>query len=246
MNRIEFIKLLQDFTGHVITDMSGFYVKLSSISNSDITRANAAEILHVFMRDELTIPDMVDTEDALYTKDLYDCNKCVGHIIQVIGRKLMNTANDLFGGRSLLTTEDAVYAAKKLRELSNQIYKSANNESADMAVSYADYCKLKDSRDDIVTVDVRNARAYEAAHLENAVNYPLSEIAKLEGISGDECFENEIINFENEIMKEFDKAKPICFYCTCGSEAEIAANIFMRIGFEKVCFLRADINDILD
>ena len=89
------------------------YVLSNIPSNEELTRNQAAKILHTYMRDVLGIPDITD-ENVLHIatelRDLYDCRTCAADIMQVYVRGIMNpgyvikeTGLKMFGGRERLT-----------------------------------------------------------------------------------------------------------------------------------------------
>ena len=89
------------------------YVLSNIPSNEELTRNQAAKILHIFIRDVLGLPDITD-ENVLHKatelSDLYDCRTCAADIMQVYVRGIMNpgyvikeTGLKMFGGRERLT-----------------------------------------------------------------------------------------------------------------------------------------------
>ena len=89
------------------------YVLSNIPSNEELTRNQAAKILHIFIRDVLGLPDITD-ENVLQKEtelsDLYDCRTCAADIMQVYVRGIMNpgyvikeTGLKMFGGRERLT-----------------------------------------------------------------------------------------------------------------------------------------------
>lgn len=84
----------------------------------DITRKQAAIIIHEYLRCVLHEDDDRETSLAKELKDLYDCRICVKHIEQVYVKGIMEAMIDLgksketglpiiFGGNELLTDEEA-------------------------------------------------------------------------------------------------------------------------------------------
>ena len=92
------------------------YVLSNIAANEEITRNQAAKILHTFIRDVLRIPDISDEnvlQKATELKDLYDCRTCVSDIVQVYVRGIMDagyvikeTGMKMFGGRELLAESE--------------------------------------------------------------------------------------------------------------------------------------------
>lgn len=68
-----------------------------------LTRLDAAIMLHKYMLEVAGIPDLEDISGAAVLKDLYDCRKCVNHIAQVYLRGIMKPVSfTLPGGSSIL------------------------------------------------------------------------------------------------------------------------------------------------
>lgn len=101
---------------------------LSDISNEvDITRKQAAIIIHEFMRKVLLEEDESDVSAARELKDLYDCRVCVKHIEQMYVKGIMTPMIDreqaadtglpvLFGGNELLSDDEAEAIVKRLSD----------------------------------------------------------------------------------------------------------------------------------
>ena len=89
------------------------YVLSNIPSNEELTRNQAAKILHIFIRDVLGLPDITDENvfhKATELSDIYDCRTCAADIMQVYVRGIMNpgyvikeTGLKMFGGRERLT-----------------------------------------------------------------------------------------------------------------------------------------------
>ena len=89
------------------------YVLSNIRSNEELTRNQAAKILHIFIRDVLGLPDITDEnvlQKATELSDIYDCRTCAADIMQVYVRGIMNpgyvikeTGLKMFGGRERLT-----------------------------------------------------------------------------------------------------------------------------------------------
>ena len=89
------------------------YVLSNIPSNEELTRNQAAKILHIFIRDVLGLTDITDEnvlQKATELSDIYDCRTCAADIMQVYVRGIMNpgyvikeTGLKMFGGRERLT-----------------------------------------------------------------------------------------------------------------------------------------------
>ena len=92
------------------------YVLSNIAANEEITRNQAAKILHAFIRDVMGMPDITDEsvlQKATELKDLYDCRTCVSDIVQMYVRGIMDagyvikeTGMKMFGGRELLAESE--------------------------------------------------------------------------------------------------------------------------------------------
>ena len=67
-------------------------IDLHAVEHADdpITRRDAARILHIFLRDVLSVPDLKDISAAGVLRDLYDCRVCANDIAQVFCRGIMS------------------------------------------------------------------------------------------------------------------------------------------------------------
>ena len=106
------------------------YVLSNIPSNEELTRNQAAKILHTYIRDVLKIPDITD-ENVLHKatelRDLYDCRICAADIMQVYLRGMMDagyvikeTGMKMFGGSEKLTEIE-------LDKIRQQSYTNSNN-----------------------------------------------------------------------------------------------------------------------
>lgn len=75
--------------------------------------------------------------------------------------------------------------------------------------------KEKLLKDEIVLIDVREKYEWDEGYIEGAINIPLGEI-------------------DNERVKEIPKNKNVYLYCRSGGRAEIANQLFQKMGFLNV------------
>ena len=98
----------------------------------DITKKQAAIIIHEYLKRVLKEEDEKDTKKALELKDLYDCRICVKHIEQVYLKGIMDPIIDeasaikddlpiLFGGNEILNDEDAYKAIDRVFNLNRRL-----------------------------------------------------------------------------------------------------------------------------
>ena len=91
----------------------------------EVTRGDAARILHLFVKNVLGIKDIEDITPAEVLRDLYDCRVCVNHIAQVYLRGLMQGVKipevgkdfEIFDSKGLLSRQEATEIADKVRQL---------------------------------------------------------------------------------------------------------------------------------
>ncbi len=98
----------------------------------DITRKQAAIIIHNYLKKVLNEKDVADTTMAKELKDLYDCRVCVAHIEQVYCKGIMSALIDkvkakesglpiMFGGNALLTDDESDEIAVRVKNKSKRI-----------------------------------------------------------------------------------------------------------------------------
>lgn len=98
-------------------------------------------------------------------------------------------------------------------------------ERADISVDEA-YEMLQKNRDGIILVDTRTEQIYASEHIPGAINIPLSV---------------NTTPFELEIEK-LDNSKIIIVYCQAGRASQVAADLLVQHGFERVYTLEGGIN----
>ena len=103
------------------------YVLSNIPANEELTRNQAAKILHTYMRDVLGILDITD-ENVLHKatelRDLYDCRICAADIMQVYLHGMMDagyvineTGMKMFGGGERFTTIEFDMVKERLMAL---------------------------------------------------------------------------------------------------------------------------------
>ncbi|MCR5119956.1 MAG: hypothetical protein K6B44_10130 [Lachnospiraceae bacterium] len=123
--------LYQALTGEAVSDATDRAFGRGWIEAHDrkeaeenISRLDAARIVHLFLLKETEIPDLKDISGAAVLRDLYDCRVCVNHIAQVYLRGLIAAAEIegiskekflIFDGKASLTDEDAVRIYERIR-----------------------------------------------------------------------------------------------------------------------------------
>ena len=103
------------------------YVLSNIAANEEITRNQAAKILHAFIRDVMGMPDITDEsvlQKATELKDLYDCRTCVSDIVQMYVRGIMDvgyvikeTGMKMFGGVETFAASGLDEICQRLKEM---------------------------------------------------------------------------------------------------------------------------------
>ena len=120
------------------------YVLSNIPSNEELTRNQAAKILHIFIRDVLGLPDITDEnvlQKASELRDLYDCRTCVADIMQVYVHGVMDaryvieeTGMKMFGGGERIADFELTELTYRLKLMQNKCFvykikKSTTNAS---------------------------------------------------------------------------------------------------------------------
>lgn len=98
----------------------------------DITKKQAAIIVHEYMRKILNEDDTVDVSEARKLKDLFDCRVCVQHIEQMYCKGIFRPMIDeyvsresgipvMFGGNELLKDSEADEIVEKVYDIGKRI-----------------------------------------------------------------------------------------------------------------------------
>lgn len=99
-------------------DVNGSFLLADIPQKVDITRKQAAIIIHGYIKKIMEEPDETETFAATVLKDLYDCRVCVKHIEQVYVKGIMEPLIGkeasgrmglpvIFGGNELLSDDEA-------------------------------------------------------------------------------------------------------------------------------------------
>ena len=91
----------------------------SEHSELTLSRKDAARILHMYMKNVLSIRDIEDITPASVLKDLYDCRVCVNHIAQVYLRGIMNGHE--YSNGLLLFDSDSEISEEEVKEAISKI-----------------------------------------------------------------------------------------------------------------------------
>ena len=81
----------------------------------ELTRLDAAILVHIFLREVTGLDDLEDISGAAVLKDLYDCRHCVNHIAQVYLRGIMDAVTyPMPGGEEILVFDGRGYVDRAL------------------------------------------------------------------------------------------------------------------------------------
>ena len=193
--------------------------------NSILNRKTAARITHQFLRIELKEADANDTSSALKLQDLYDCNRCVGHVMQIYVKGIMEgyvdyAGNYVFGMEEGISINEAqeiierVFHTGKRKVLSSD---SGEIQERKMITKEEAFSYFQSDRHTML-IDVRTNAEFQKNHLEGARNIPMAILLK------------------NPYAVSERRDYRILLYCEEGYQSEIAANCLMDAGYEKVMY----------
>ena len=123
-------KLNSSCKGDIDTDIQ-LHILSDIPKEVDITKKQAALIVHEFIKKVLNEPDEKDVAAARILRDLFDCRVCTQHIEQVFCKGIMCPMVDLktskssgipimFGGNTLLDEEEADSIVKRVFNISQR------------------------------------------------------------------------------------------------------------------------------
>jgi len=232
----QFVCEIMKYYGVQTEDVITYGYNAGWLDDQDVTgrallleRRNAARIVHQFMLMELKEPDMAKVDAAAKLQDLYECRSCVGHVMQVYSKGIMeghtdNAGRFIFGMREQVSVKECCEVVERLfnveRRLSQitDIITEVEVITEEQALQY-----LKEDKKALL-IDVRMADEFEGRYMEGAANIPLAYILK-----------NPYVVGERRDVR-------ILLYCEEGYQSEIAARCLSEAGYEKVCcFARKEI-----
>ncbi|MBQ6696536.1 MAG: rhodanese-like domain-containing protein [Lachnospiraceae bacterium] len=232
----QFVCEIMKYYGVQTEDVITYGYNAGWLDDQDVTgrallleRRNAARIVHQFMLMELKEPDMAKVDAAAKLQDLYECRSCVGHVMQIYSKGIMeghtdNAGRFVFGMREQVSVKECCEVVERLfnieRRLSQitDIITEVEVITEEQALQY-----LKEDKK-VLLIDVRMADEFEGRHIEGAANIPLAYILK-----------NPYVVGERRDVR-------ILLYCEEGYQSEIAARCLSEAGYEKVyCFASKEI-----
>lgn len=193
--------------------------------NSQLDRKTAARILHQFLRIEMKEAEEENTDAALKLQDLYDCRRCVGHVMQIYVKGIMDGCTDqtgrcIFGMEQVISVEETQEIIQRLlhakrRELRIQ---EAEKMQSGERITAAEALQYLKSDKHAKLIDVRPEYEFQENHLDGSQSIPLSAILK------------------NPYVVSNRRDQMILLYCEQGYKSEIAANCLIDAGYETVLY----------
>lgn len=186
-----------------------------------LERRNEARIVHQFMLLELKEPDMAEVGAATKLQDLYECRSCVGHVIQVYSKGIMeghtdNAGRFIFGMRKRVSVAECGEVIERLFNVEKRMPQTSEITVEAEVITEEQALQYLEEDGSVLLIDVRTADDFEEKHMDGAVNIPLVYILK-----------NPYIVSERRDVR-------ILLYCEEGYQSGIAARCLGEAGYEKV------------
>lgn len=193
--------------------------------NALLDRKTAARILHQFMRIEMHEADEENTDSALKLQDLYDCRRCVGHVMQVYVKGIMDGHIDpagrcIFGMKEGIPADEVQEIVRRLFQVNLREARIQETKTIRRGERITDEEALQYLQVDkhAKLIDVRPEYEFLENHLDGSQSIPLSAILK------------------NPYIVSDRRDHLILLYCEQGYKSEIAANCLVDAGYERVCY----------
>lgn len=193
--------------------------------NALLDRKTAARILHQFMRIEMQEVDEENTDAALKLQDLYDCRRCVGHVMQVYAKGIMDGHVDqagrcIFGMQEVIPADEVQEILRRLfqvelREARMQETKTIRRGER---IAMTEALQYLQADKHAKLIDVRPEYEFLEKHLNGSQSIPLPVILK------------------NPYIVSDRRDQMILLYCEQGYKSEIAANCLIDAGYENVMY----------
>lgn len=189
-----------------------------------LQKKHCARIIHEFLRHEQKEPDEIDSGPAGKLQDLFDCRVCVGHVMQVYSKGIMEGYHNqdkryVFGMENYVSNEQAEQII--LRVFRTELRTPKHTEVAGKqakCVSLQEAVLVQQQESDSLLIDVRTETEYAQGHLEGALHLPMMCILK-----------NPYIVSERRDIH-------VLLYCAKGYMSETAAQSLVRAGYENVSY----------
>lgn len=187
-------------------------------SDSQISKRNAAKIIHYTLLNILREKDDEDWTGAQYFKDIYDCHRCVSHIAQTYTKGIIKSSrNNLFGINDTIGCQEARDIINRLLILEKRIIPEKMVAVQIKEISIIDLKKGLLYNGEVDIIDVRDSEAFLLeSEFEECQNIPLKKI-KL-----------------NPYIVGTDKTKPIVLYCDNGYQSKLAGKLLIEYGYINV------------
>jgi len=196
----------------------GWLEEIDEIQASEpITRKQVARILHMYLRNELCEPDLMNWKNAEKLRDLYECRVCVNHVAQIYEKGIIGSVkingNNVFG----MDNKISIVEAEEIVERVYDRYKRFDVEKLDenMPHIYSEMIskeKLEQisKETNVLLIDLRTRDEFEDNHFEGAINIKLIDI----------------LNGNNDCLYY---NKLVVVYCNNGYQSKVAADYISDI-----------------
>ena len=193
-----------------------------------LERMAVARILHQFMKLECKEADEEDVLSASKLQDLYECRTCVGHVMQVYGKGIMDGHMDsvgrfVFGMHEKVTFEEMDEILRRLfcpdMRTIRKLQKTQTGMSREVqGISFEAVLVYVGNHADACIIDVRPQYEFQENHISGAVNIPFATILK----------NPYVVNPRRDVG--------ILLYCSEGYQSYAAARCLADAGYEKVFY----------
>ncbi len=186
----------------------------SELFPNNVSRAEAARIVHDYLLHTLREKDEEDISAAFRLKDLYDCHVCVGHIAQAFVKGIIAPQGpDRFGLNDILKPQETQLIYIRLTDRTKRLKVEGAGKEV-VCVTGEDLKKLSKA----VIIDVRSKDSFEAGHMADAINIPLEKLSI------------------NPLLASQNLAVNLAFVCDKGVKAQFAAHLAVKAGYTHVFY----------
>ena len=183
-----------------------------------VTRLEMARIVHTAVRVLLNEPDEASVATGEPLTDLSGCAVCLPHIEQLYAKGIIAGRPDrTFGGSELLTRAEACAVAVRMEDKSRRVVPEQEGKADYVKITPQEAKALRESRADVVFVDVRTPEEYAAGHIASSLNLPYGTMTE------ESC---------RAALPRRDA--PIVLYCASGIRSAKAAALLAGWGYTGV------------
>ncbi|MCR5686082.1 MAG: rhodanese-like domain-containing protein [Lachnospiraceae bacterium] len=189
---------------------------LSELFRDNVTKAEAARIVHEYLISVLDEKDEDDISAACRLRDIYDCHVCAGHVAQTYVKGIIAPDSEkVFGLKTALKAGEADMIVLRVLDRSKRI-KVEPAGSVCSRILIREVTGLDSPR----IIDVRSEECFENGHIDAAVNIPLERI------------------YINPLQIAGNLSDDIVFVCDRGVKACLAAHLAAKAGYRNVYYSR--------